>query len=122
MRSDLRSRGLLVTGFLAGDRSPETHLATVAVERGAYDGFNLIAGDGRELCYFSNRGGDPQPVSEGVHGLSNALLDTPWPKVERAKSALTQLLDRDRDALVDGCSRCSQTARNPPITSFPAPG
>ena len=94
----------------------------MAVERDAYDGFNLLAGDGRELCYFSNRGGDPQPVSDGVHGLSNALLDTPWPKVERAKSALTRLLDRDRDALVDGVLAVLADRRNPPITSFPAPG
>lgn len=100
-RTDLRSRGLLVTGFLAADRSPEAHLAMVASERDAYDGFNLLAGNGRELHYLSNRGGAPQPVAAGVHGLSNALLDTPWPKVERAKAALATLLDRDRDALVD---------------------
>jgi uncharacterized protein with NRDE domain len=122
VRSDLRSRGLLVTGFLAGDRSPATHLATVAVERGAYDGFNLIAGDGRELCYFSNRGGDPQPVSEGVHGLSNALLDTPWPKVERAKSALTRLLDRDRDALVDGLLAVLADRAQPADHELPSTG
>jgi uncharacterized protein with NRDE domain len=101
-RSDLRSRGLLVTGFLCADRSPRQHLEAVAAERGAYEGFNLLAGDGRELFHFSNRGGDPQPVARGVHGLSNALLDTPWPKVERAKAALASLLDCDRDALIDG--------------------
>ena len=101
-RTDLRSRGLLVSEFLAAGRSPESHLAAVAAERRAYDGFNLLAGDGRAIFYFSNRGSDPQPVAPGVHGLSNALLDTPWPKVERAKSALTQFFDRDRDALVEG--------------------
>jgi uncharacterized protein with NRDE domain len=101
-RTDLRSRGLLTTEFLAGDRSPEVHLAAVAAERGAYDGFNLLAGDRQELRYLSNRGGDPRPIARGVHGLSNALLDTPWPKVERAKSALALLLGRDRDALVGG--------------------
>jgi uncharacterized protein with NRDE domain len=101
-RTDLRSRGLLVSEFLMADRSAEAHLAAVASERDAYDGFNLLAGDGRELRFFSNRDGDPVPVRPGVHGLSNALLDTPWPKVERAKSALARLLDRGRDALVDG--------------------
>ena len=100
-RPDLRSRGLLVTGFLAANHSPEAHLAAVAAERDAYDGFNLLASDGRELHHFSNRGSAPRPVAGGVHGLSNALLDTPWPKVERAKAALARLLDRDRDALVD---------------------
>lgn len=101
-RSDLRSRGLLVFDFLVADRAPAVYLAGVAAERRAYEGFNLLAGVGHELHYFSNRGGDPEPVAPGVHGLSNALLDTPWPKVERAKSALARLLDRDRAALVDG--------------------
>jgi uncharacterized protein with NRDE domain len=93
---------LLVKAFLTGGASPDEYLDDVAAGRGAYDGFSVLAGDGRRLVYFSNRGESPQPVVPGVHALSNALLDTPWPKVERAKSALVPLLDRGKDAVVDG--------------------
>ena len=121
-RRDLRSRGLLVTAFLAGDHSPEAYLAAVAAERNAYDGFNLLAGDGRELRYFSNRGSEAQALAHGVHGLSNALLDTPWPKVERAKSALAMLLDRDRDGLVDGVLALLADRTQPADHALPSTG
>ena len=64
------------------------------VERGAalYNGFNLIAGDVGALFYFSNREGGARELRPGVYGLSNHLLDSPWPKVMAGKSGLTALL------------------------------
>lgn len=121
-RSDLRSRGLLVSDFLTAERSPAEHLASVATQRREYDGFNLLAGDRRELRYFSNRGGDPEPLAPGIHGLSNALLDTPWPKVDRAKAALAPLLDRGRDALVDGVLAVLADRDRPPDHALPSTG
>ncbi|KAL7447649.1 hypothetical protein ACHAWC_000022, partial [Mediolabrus comicus] len=37
-----------------------------------------------------------RPLSPGIYGLSNALLDTPWPKVKRGKELLEQLLQREQ--------------------------
>lgn len=88
----LRSRGYLVSGFLKGDDGPEEYLSGLTASAQLYGGFNLIVGTPPKLFYFSNRGGvTPQPIAQGVHGLSNHLLDTPWPKVERGRRALEEI-------------------------------
>ena len=88
------SRGLLVSDFLRGARSPRDYLREVAARGGDYDGFSLVTGDGRELGYYSNRGPAPVILPPGVYGLSNALLDAPWPKVERIKAGVSEILSR----------------------------
>jgi uncharacterized protein with NRDE domain len=87
-----RSRGHLVSDYLTGPMDGRSHMASV--ERGAalYNGFNLIAGDVGALFYFSNREGGARELGPGVYGLSNHLLDSPWPKVMAGKSGLTALL------------------------------
>ncbi|HYO91289.1 MAG TPA: NRDE family protein, partial [Pyrinomonadaceae bacterium] len=90
---DAPSRGLLVSRFLAGEEDAEEYLSKLAGRASLYNGFNLIAGAGGKLHYFSNRGGGPEEIRSGVHGLSNHLLDTPWPKVERGRKALASLVE-----------------------------
>ena len=89
------SRGALVADFLTGESDPETCLETLARRGAEYNGFNLFVGDGHRLGYYSNRGAGPRWLASGIYGLSNHLLDTPWPKLSAAKtafaSALTQL-------------------------------
>jgi uncharacterized protein with NRDE domain len=87
-----RSRGLLVSDYLTADVDPGTYLARVEREAGLYNGFNLLVGNARELRYFSNREGRARPLGRGLYGLSNHLLDTPWPKVTASKGALHALL------------------------------
>ncbi len=87
-----RSRGELVSGFLEGSDSAPDYMAGVARERDAYRGFNLLAGDGRELWYYSNCGDLPRRLAPGVYGLSNHLLDTDWPKVRTGRSGLRTVL------------------------------
>jgi uncharacterized protein with NRDE domain len=119
---DLRSRGQLVADYLGGDSAPDAFLGKVAAEPEAYDGFNLIVGDRGGLHYYSNRNGDPQPMSSGVHGLSNALLDTPWPKVNRAKCGLLALLDADKPALLAGLFALLADESRPADPELPATG
>lgn len=95
-----RSRGLLVSDFLTGRADARAHLERVEREAALYNGFNLIAGDAGELRYFSNREGRARTLAPGVYGLSNHLLDTPWPKVTGPKSALTALLRRGASELI----------------------
>ena len=84
-RSDARSRGTLVDAYLREEPSPRPYLERVAAEADAYNGFNLLLGTPTELYYYSNRASGIRAVSPGIHGLSNDRLDTPWPKVVRAK-------------------------------------
>jgi uncharacterized protein with NRDE domain len=95
------SRGLLVSDFLAGDAGAGEYLAELSTRATLYNGFNLIVGTVEELCYFSNRGGAPQGIMPGVHGLSNHLLNTPWPKVERGQRALAELIARGGDLCIE---------------------
>lgn len=84
------SRGFLVSDFLAGDEAPESYLYRISLDGRRYNGFNLVAGTVDDLWYYANFGKGVQRVSPGIHGLSNHLLDTPWPKVEKGKALFTQ--------------------------------
>jgi uncharacterized protein with NRDE domain len=86
------SRGNLVCDFLRGIEPAGTYLGNLSGTSEPYNGFNLIAGSVDELFWYSNRGGDISRLSRGVYGLSNHLLDTPWPKVEKARNGLKRLL------------------------------
>ena len=91
-KTNAPSRGQLVSDFLASEQNPREYLGDVAIKAQRYNGFNLLAGDIRGVFYFSSRTGSVQQVSPGIHGLSNHLLDTAWPKVERGKQRLQAAL------------------------------
>lgn len=91
-KSNLRSRGHLVTGFLQSNRPPLEYLGSIKTED--YAGFNLLVGDGAQLAYLSNRGGGLRELEPGIYGLSNATLDDAWEKVERSKTRLGMLFDQ----------------------------
>lgn len=100
-----RSRGALTTDFLLGAASAAEHAEVLQASAAEYAGYNLLLWDGRDLIYASNR---PRPnwqrVAPGVHGLSNAQLDTPWPKTvwarERLDGWMSQTPPTDADALL----------------------
>jgi uncharacterized protein with NRDE domain len=87
-----RSRGELVAGFLQGELGVESYLDHVASRSALYSGFNLLVGDGRQLGYLNGREATPRLLQAGVYGLSNAGLDTPWPKLVKAREGLAGLL------------------------------
>ena len=87
-RDDAPSRGALVGDYLLGAESPRQYLERMAGQAGRYNGFSLLAGLGENLWFLSNRGNGPMPVPAGLHGLSNHLLDEPWPKVTRGIAKL----------------------------------
>lgn len=102
-RDDAPSRGHLVAKYLTEEPAPETYLETVEAEADRYNGFNLLLGTPNDTFYFSNRDGTPHSVGAGVHGMSNAQLDDPWPKVERGIARLETVLKKDLtpDRLLD---------------------
>lgn len=91
-----RSRGDLPVDFLRGRLSPADHAGQVAATGAEYGSFNLLVGDPAELWWVTNRPhGRRLRVEPGVHGLSNAELDTPWPKVTGGKQAFAAALAAD---------------------------
>lgn len=87
------SRGHLVSDFLLNGDQPHEYGEQVLAKGKAYNGFNLVFGWPDELLYYSNYSGNIQPLPNGIHGLSNHLLNTPWPKVERGKAKFSALLE-----------------------------
>ena len=97
-----RSRGHLTSAYLRGAELPGVYLARMAPEAGLYGGYTLLAGDGEQLVAFSNRGRGIEVLPAGVHGLSNHLLNTPWPKIVQGKRRLAALLGAAEEPLVQG--------------------
>jgi len=96
-----RSRGQLVADFLCGEQTPAAWLHHVAGQRQHYAGFNLLAGDGDTLHFLNAEEGQPRALAAGVYGLSNATLDTPWPKLLHCRNALGRILAQ-ADDVIDG--------------------
>ncbi len=90
--SSLKSRGALVEAFLIGQTHPLAYAEHVSANADAYRGFNLLIGDKNTLVYVSNRGKKLTVLDAGIYGLSNHLLDTPWPKVVAGKTHLQRAL------------------------------
>lgn len=87
------SRGKLVQNFLESTKHPFSFLEGIRANQEKYDGFNLLVSDADQLFYYSNFGENIEEVKPGVHGLSNGLLDEPWPKVELAKAQMKEKLE-----------------------------
>jgi uncharacterized protein with NRDE domain len=92
-RLEAPSRGALVSAFLRSRVPPVEYLAPLREDAARYNGFSLLVGAGATLCYFSNRDGEIRSLTPGIYGLSNSLLDVPWPKVQSGKTRLAAALD-----------------------------
>jgi uncharacterized protein with NRDE domain len=95
MKNHAPSRGMLVTNYLLGGKGPVEYLESLQQDAGKYNGFNLLVGGPDTLYWYSNCGKGIHAVSSGVHGLSNHLLDTSWPKVCRGKASLARLISAE---------------------------
>jgi uncharacterized protein with NRDE domain len=92
-RPQAPSRGRLVSDFLRTDLEPAAYLERLRPHAAAYNGFSLLIGDSASLWYLSNHEGQIRKLAPGVYGLSNHLLDVPWPKVRLGKERLTAQLN-----------------------------
>lgn len=87
------SRGKLVADFLTGRETAADYLAGSAAYGRACNGYNLLVGDGERLYWASNVADESRELVPGIYGLSNHLLDTPWPKVGAGRTALAAALE-----------------------------
>ncbi|SAL44870.1 NRDE family protein [Caballeronia humi] len=118
VRPDAPTRGALVSDFLAdAPVAPLDYLRRVARDGDRYNGFNLLVGDftRHELGWYGNRADAPPLLLEpGVHGLSNSLLNTPWPKLVAQRDALCDLIHLDEQPSLDVLI---ETLRDPGIAN-----
>lgn len=96
IKDKAKSRGDLPVNFLNGSSTPEVYTSGMLKSAGDYNGFNLLTME-EEMVHMSNYENTVNVLSPGTYGLSNALLDTNWPKVSLAKrnfeSAISQEFD-----------------------------
>jgi len=90
------SRGLLLSDYLTGTKTPKIYLKHIKTIGHRYNGFNLLLGDSNGLYYYSNKTEIIKELKPGLYGLSNHLLDTPWPKVEKGKAFFKNVLSKEK--------------------------
>jgi uncharacterized protein with NRDE domain len=93
------SRGMLVSRAIADPTPALSCAATIALDGSRYHGYSLLVGEVASAAYTSNRASGALALQPGVVGLSNHLLETPWPKVVRCKARMMAWLDSGTDAL-----------------------
>lgn len=116
------SRGLLVSEYLLSSSGPQEYIEAVQAKGAQYNGFNLLVGTGTEVYYYSNRAVGVQRVPAGSHGLSNHLLNTPWPKVSVGRSVLDTLPDFEPAALTGVLLQSLQSRAVPQDVDLPDTG
>lgn len=88
----LRSRGEILAKFFDNNVGCSKFLSDLSIRKDQYQGFNLLIGENDSLYYFSNRNDQCEKLQPGIYGLSNHLLNTAWPKVERGKQLFVDVL------------------------------
>ncbi|MDD4358148.1 MAG: NRDE family protein, partial [Smithellaceae bacterium] len=121
-REQAPSRGKLVSGYLTGSDDAEGYLKKTALRAQKYNGFNLLLRDADGLYFYSNRAEAVQTISSGIYGMSNRLLDTPWPKVTRGKQLLKTALEKKGDELEESLFALLADRHIPPDDELPQTG
>ncbi len=91
-KSNAPSRGELVVRLAESSDPIERRLQWLREHSARFAPFNMLISDGAQLAIFESVSDSYRFLSPGIYGLSNHLLDTPWPKVRQAKSRLTEAL------------------------------
>ena len=92
IKLDAPTRGNLITRFLLDNITATDYSKLLLKIADLYNGYNLVYGKIDDLYYFSNIVKEPVELTPGIHGLSNHLMDTPWPKVIKSKNEFSKIL------------------------------
>lgn len=121
LKSEALSRGQLVSRYLTSNPGADHYLTKIASQVDQYNGFNLLLGDDDDIFVFSSRG-EKQKLKPGIYGLSNHLLNSPWPKVNRSKRMLKTALEKKGDALEEELFSLLADRNVPPDSKLPETG
>ncbi len=93
IKPDAPTRGDLTLKFLSENISAEEYGKKISENASDYNGYNLIFGNIEDMFYYSNKSLKLLKLTPGIYGLSNHLLDTPWPKVKKSKLSFSEVLN-----------------------------
>ncbi len=114
-----RSRGLIVTDFLQSGTQASEFVEELAIRGMDYNGFNVIAHDGQNLCWYSNHGAQMRTLNRGIYTLSNAQLDTRWPKTERLRNGFNEIMRNDASDVVSALLDLLRNSQRAPDDTLP---
>jgi uncharacterized protein with NRDE domain len=117
-----RSRGELVTNALQYNGDIKEYMQSLARNNDWYPGYNLLAGDGDELYYYSNVGRQMMEVTPGIYGVSNHLLNSEWPKVQMGREGLDKILNTNHENFVEPLFTLLQKSEQAPDERLPKTG
>ncbi|MFS0821193.1 NRDE family protein [Bacillus sp. 1P02SD] len=115
-----QSRGKLVKDALTFNGAIAEYMKQLEKTNSQYPGYNLLVGEMDNLYYYSNVGKSIEKVKPGIHGLSNHLLDTNWPKVKKGKEGLSTIIKGDN--LVENLLELLQNTDRPHDHFLPKTG
>jgi len=116
------SRGLLVSNFLEKPDQPEKYMEKIKKTTLLYNDFNLLVGDENDLFYYSNVSNEIIKIEKGIHGLSNHLINTSWPKVKKGKEELKKLTETNEEVNINAILNLLNDTSIPPDTQLPDTG
>ncbi len=96
IKANAPTRGKLVLDYLAGEFDASNYLQALDASSSLYNGYNIILGTLNDPWYYSNQNHEIFRLGTGLYGLSNALLDTKWPKVEIGKEKYRQIIEKEQ--------------------------
>lgn len=101
--ADKESRGHIVRSFLEGEMHTRMFLEELDRGKERYPGFNVVAGTKEAIYSFSSKSGEPpSKLPPGIHSVSNAFMNTPWPKIMKTKKKLAEWVDNDEQGDYSG--------------------
>lgn len=117
-----RSRGELLSKLLKYNGDIQEYIKSLARNNEVYPGYNLLAGDGDHLYYYSNVGQEIKKLTPGIYGVSNHLINTEWPKVQIGKAGITDIIHNKQTDLVEDLLTLLQKADQAPDEDLPKTG
>ncbi|TPV59841.1 NRDE family protein [Aestuariibacter sp. GS-14] len=119
---DKLSRGHLVVKYLASPPLSAMYLRTLEATANQYNGFNMLFGHYRNLLAFNSESSAHEWLSPGVHSLSNASLNTPWPKVRNGTQALQEYISSADSLNIDHLFALLRNNQQAPMDELPSTG
>jgi uncharacterized protein with NRDE domain len=117
-----RSRGELVVDALKYKGNVKEYMQKLAETNDQYPGYNLLTGDANDLYYYSNIGRELTTIEPGVYGVSNHLLNTDWPKVQKGKAGMSKIISENQEDLTEKLLTLLQNADPAPDELLPNTG
>lgn len=117
-----QSRGELVADALNFKGNLKDYMQDLAGKKDLYPGYNIVAGDRTDLYYYSNRGQELQKLEPGIYGVSNHLLNTEWPKVQKGKEGMSKIIQGEPEDMAEKLLELLQNADQAPDELLPNTG